>query len=181
MLAGITMQSEATPCALTTYILLGVPRNEDMQLLFLSIIILRISSCAFLDRPPTPDGNLGVGLLLHALLSIAPGTNDQPNEVIAGVVLLGDEDFAFLFTRSIVCWRSVARVCFYHLLNQEGPAVHEFLLVPYFSGVETLAILVIAWRWGWRSFTLWRDVELIVQDLSVDIIQLLLQVSDLGI
>lgn len=106
-----------------------------MQLLFFSIIILGVPGCPLLDRPPTPDGYLGVGLLLHALLSVSSGPNDETYEVVARVVLLRDEDLALLFAGPVVGRWPVAGVCFDHFLNQEGPPVHEFLLVTYFPGV----------------------------------------------
>ena len=129
-----------------------------MQLFFLAIVILGVPSCTLLDGPSSPDGNLGVCLLLHSLLRVPPGANDQPNEVIAGVVLLRNEDLAFLFARAVICWRSVARICLDHLFNQERASVHELLFVSDFPGVEALTILVIAWGWGGGSFPLWRDV-----------------------
>ena len=140
------------------YILLSVSRNKHVQLFFLAIVILGIPSCTLLDRAPAPDGNLGVCLLLHSLLCVSSGTNDQPNEVIAGVVLLRNEDLAFLFAWAVVCWRSVARICFDHLFNQEGAPVHELLLVSDFSGVETLTVLVVAGGWRGGSLALRWDV-----------------------
>lgn len=120
-----------------------------MQLLFFPIIILGVPGCPLFDGAPTSDGNLGVGLLLHALLSVSSGTNNETNEVVARVVLLRNEDLALLFARPVVGRWPVAGVCFDHFLNQERAPVHEFLLVTYFPGVETLSILIIAWWGGW--------------------------------
>lgn len=52
-----------------------------MQLLVLAVIVLAIPDGTFLYTAPPTNGDLGVGLLLHPLLGVAPRPNDQPEEV----------------------------------------------------------------------------------------------------
>ena len=57
------------------------------------------SSTNLLDAAPTADGDLGVGLPLHALLRVAAGPDDQPDEVGLRVLPHWDEDLALLLAR----------------------------------------------------------------------------------
>ena len=114
-----------------THIPLGVTRDEHMELLLFSIVILGIPGSTLLDRPLAPDGDLGVGLLLHPLLGVAPRPDDQADEVVAGVGGLGDEDLAMLLGGSVVVGRAVGGVILDQLLNQLAAPVHQLVLAPH--------------------------------------------------
>ena len=79
-----------------TYIFLCIACDQHMQLLILSVIIFWISGSPLFHRALAPDGDLGVGLLLHPLLGVASWANDQPDEVIGGELLLGNVDLSIL-------------------------------------------------------------------------------------
>ena len=62
-----------------------------MELLILAVVIFGVAAGTLLDTALAADGDLGVGLLLHALLGVAARSDDQPDEIVARIVLLGDE------------------------------------------------------------------------------------------
>ncbi len=73
------------------HIFLLVAGDEDMQLLILAVVILGVATGPLLDTALATDGNLGVRLLLHALLGVAARPNDEADEVVPRVILLGYE------------------------------------------------------------------------------------------
>ena len=86
------------------HILLVVCSDEHVELLILAIVVLGVPGSTLLDTATTADGDLGVGLFLHALLGVAARPNDQADEVVARVLLLGNEDLAVLLGRPPVWW-----------------------------------------------------------------------------
>lgn len=77
---------------LRAHILHAVASDKNMQLLVFAVVILGVPAGALLHAALAPDGNLGVGLLLHALLRVTARPDDQPDEIVTRVVLLRDED-----------------------------------------------------------------------------------------
>ncbi len=73
------------------HVLLLVASDEHVQLLVLAVVIFGVAAGALFDAALAADGDFCVGLLLHALLGVAARADDQPNEVVARIVLLGDE------------------------------------------------------------------------------------------
>ena len=88
-----------THMAKGAHILLVVCSDEHVELLIFPIIILRVPGSTLLDTATTTNCDLGVGLFLHALLRVATRPDDEADEVVAGVLLLGYEDLAVLLGR----------------------------------------------------------------------------------
>jgi hypothetical protein len=55
---------------------------------------------------------------LHALLRVATRPYDEPDEVVAGVLVQRDAQLAVLFLWPVVCWRLVLGVGLDHLSDQ---------------------------------------------------------------
>ncbi len=114
-----------------THILLGVSSDKHMKLLLFSVVILGIPGGALLHRSLPTDGDLCVGLLLHPLLGVAAGADDQPDEVVARVGRLGNEDLPVLLGWAVVVGRPVGGVILDQLLDQLAPPVHQLVLAPH--------------------------------------------------
>ncbi len=81
------------PChtSYLVHVLVRLSCDEHVQL----VVLARLGPArgvapraALLDAALAPDGDLGVGLALHALLRVATRPNDEPDEVEGGVLLL---------------------------------------------------------------------------------------------
>eukprot|EP00955_Chlamydomonas_euryale_P008493 90399-Chlamydomonas_euryale.AAC.1 len=102
----------------TLDVVLRVARDEHVQLLVLAVVVRRVAVDALLDAALASDRNLRVGLLLHRLLRIAAWPDDEANEVVAGVLLDGDEDFERKLARLVVSRRAETRVLLDQVFNQ---------------------------------------------------------------
>jgi hypothetical protein len=59
------------------HVILRLPGDEHVQLLVLAVVVLGVLANALLHAAPPANGNLAVGLALHALLRVAARANDE--------------------------------------------------------------------------------------------------------
>lgn len=152
-----------------------------MELLILPIVILGILVCTLLNGATTPNGNLGVSLLLHALLCVATGANDEANEVVVGVLMLWDGDLFDKLSWLVISWWFEVGILLDQVLNDPVAEIQHLLLVPDLTGVQTHTILVIDRLRRGRSLPFRWDVKLIVLKLAINLLEIIMQSPQLRV
>ena len=83
-------------------VLVPLPRDQDVHVLLLRVVVLEIPPLTVLHRALAPNGDAGVGLPLQALLRVPAGSDDQAEEVVARELLDRDVDLLHLLLRPVV-------------------------------------------------------------------------------
>mmetsp|Transcript_37926 Transcript_37926/g.95920 ORF Transcript_37926/g.95920 Transcript_37926/m.95920 type:complete len:607 (+) Transcript_37926:402-2222(+) len=156
-------------------ILLRGAGDEHVQLLLLAVVVLGVAVGALLDTAPPPDGNLGVGLRLHALLRVAARADEQADEVVGGELVLGDAHLDVELARPVVGGRLVVGVLLDQVLNHAVPVVQQLLLGADLARVEPHARLVVDGLGRGRALAFGRDAQVVVLDAPVKLAQALVQ------
>ena len=125
-----------------------VPRNNHVQwfiLPLLGLCVIQPAPRALFDGAFAANGNFTARLVLHLLLSFAPGANDEPYKVVGGVFVYrnGNFDRALSFGDEGRQHRVVQR---HELLEAFGPFFGVLLLPARRSRVLPRSIGVVDGR-----------------------------------
>mmetsp|Transcript_35872 Transcript_35872/g.67641 ORF Transcript_35872/g.67641 Transcript_35872/m.67641 type:complete len:623 (-) Transcript_35872:404-2272(-) len=165
------------------HVLIAVALDQYVQVVVLAVVPPRVTHRALLHRPPPADGDLGVGLPLHALLRVATWPDDEPEKVVPRVLLGWDVQLALLLLRAVVRGRAVGGALLNQLLDGCTACFLQRLPHAHLAGVGAVAGVVVGRLRGGRAFPL-RNVrvhQLPAHELVVDLRQALVQLRHLRV
>lgn len=126
--------------------LLGLCLNKYVEVLVLARIWLEVpllQQLALLDTALPTDDNLRTGLLLHPLLGVATGANNEADKVVAGVLLHGDVELLLELGRAVVGGGLEGWVAADELGDDLLPLAVEALPGSVLAGVDADAKVVV--------------------------------------
>lgn len=140
----------------------GVGLNEHMKVLVLTGIWLEVpllQQLTLLDAALPSDYNLGPRLLLHPLLRVAAGADDEANEVVARVLLHGDVELLVELGRAVIGGGLEGGVAADELGDDLLALAVEALPGAVLAGVDADAEVVVDGLGGGRARALGAVVE----------------------
>lgn len=133
-----------------------------MKVLILTGIWLQVpllQQLPFLDAALPSDYDLGPRLLLHPLLCVATGSNNEPNKVVPRVLLHGDVELLMELGWAVISRGLEGGIAADQLGDDLLPLAVKALPRPVFAGVDADAQVIVYWLRGRRAGALWAVVE----------------------